>query len=432
MRHAQPANDQPAVRTARSAAPARTGPPQLVVPLQSHQRVVVLELIRTVFSQESQAAGRATAVLQMRPGTGKTIVAAACAIALGQRTLYIAPRKHLAAEAVRDIALKTTLTVSRGVDDSADVNVVVINSALTMSAAALARYSFVVFDEIHMYCSAGRKDMFMNINARCVLGLTGTPSRRDGFDRVFRMHLGEPLRAETIPGFDFEAVRYRLRVTLLKYSGPRELTRTRTHERTGKPFVHYMYEQMLADDRRNRIICGEIRRLYNEGHSLYVFAEECAHLRKIMEQLRELEIALYDDDSLVGYFVGSTPAADAAKIRDRSRVVFTTYGMSSVGTSWQHMTAMVLVTPRKSGIEQLAARIMRMGSDPARLREIVDVVDVRTFLRRQKKIRKESYRVYDAEFVAKKCPTGVRAGRADRGAHVPLHLPVHELEIIGD
>src|SRR5581483_3431874 len=102
---------------------------------------------------------------------------------------------------------------------------------------------------------------------------------------------------------------------------------------------------------------------------------------------RDMPTALYDDDKFVGYFVGGIAIPDAERIREHARVVFTTYGLSAVGTSWQHMTAEVLATPRRNGTKQLAARIMRMGGDQDVTREIVDVVDVGTFLRKQKKDR---------------------------------------------
>jgi len=391
---------------------------EMRVPLQPHQAVVVRELLARTFSIGSQSAGTATAILDMPPGSGKTLVAAAIAIALRQRTLFVSPRKHLAKQTVDDIASKTTLTVVRvgsgSANASADVCVAVINSVLRMSPQQLAQYSFVVFDEIHMYCSRSRKDVFFNVNARCMLGLSGTPTRRDGFDRLYRWYLGEPLHAMSLPAFNFEAIQFTLHVTFVNYHGPAELTRTRTHSRTGKPFVHYMYEQMLSDERRCRVIVDEIIRLYDAGHNVFVFAEECVHLQKLIEHLRKTAprvlVAgdavgprvgaanggavreLREDGMLVGYFVGGVSSAVEEQIRTTARIVFTTYGLSAVGTSWQHMTAMVLATPRKSGIAQLAARIMRFGSDQAVVREIVDIVDARTFLRRQKKERLIAYR----------------------------------------
>lgn len=395
---------------------------EMRLPLQPHQAAVLRHLLADVFGERRQASGDATCLLSMKPGTGKTVLAGALAIALRQRMLFVTFRGHLAKQAVDDLRKYTTLTVSKGVDDGADACVVVINTACALGPDQIARFSLVVFDEVHTYCSRARKDAFWNLNARCVMGMTGTVARSDGFDRLYRWCLGEPIVSEALPGFDFAAAQFRLTVTFVEYHGPRTHTRILTHPSTGKPFMHYMYNQMLDDPARVRVVCDEIRRLHAAGHFTYVFAEDCAHLRTIMLALGdslgalgaggtgERAHAIVEDARTVGYFVGTTSSREADRIRAESRVVFTTYGLSATGTSWQHMTAMVLVTPRKSGTRQLAARIMRMGSDPAIVREIVDIVDADVFVRRQRKLRAEAYAEYGAEVSVRQATYRVRRG----------------------
>jgi hypothetical protein len=337
----------------------------------------------------------------MRAGAGKTFVAAALCGWLKQRTLFITPLKHLALQAKTDF--ETMLNAKCGINDpSADINIVIINTALTYTASDFAKYSFVIFDEVHLYCSERRRSIFSIAGAPYMLGMSATTSDRvDKFDKIYYKSLGDPIHAHNISGFDFKQLAFDLRIKLIKYHGGAEYTRTLLH--AGKPSVHLMYKQLMCDRIRMQIICDEINRFYEDPvRNIYVFAEECECLRNIIDFYREYmkeknadiaDIELQDDNQ-IGYFVGGLPSADINKIKLNARIVFTTYRLSSTGTSWTKMNAMILATPRKSGTTQLVGRILRQGSDIKIPRDIIDIVDMNTFLRKQLTARKQCYKIY--------------------------------------
>ncbi len=379
------------------------------VRLYDYQKVVVRKLLDDIYNPLRAEKGLAAAMLDLRPGAGKTIIAAYLCAILGVKTLYIAPLKHLALQARDDFAGILDFPADDGKccgrmginDPNADINFVVINTAMTLTDTQLRKYSFIIYDEIHTYCSEQRRVIFWKAQAKYTLGMSGTTSHReDGFDKIYYKHLGAPIYAAKLPGFTFNDLKFDLRVKLIKYYGVSEYTKNLRH--AGKVSVHLMYNQFMRDEVRMCIICDEINRLYADPRrNIYVFAEECENLRNIIDYYKKYmkdnplpDIAMYDSDSIIGYFVGGMPASDITRIKDNARIVFTTYRLCSTGTSWLKMNAMILATPRKACIEQLAGRIMRKGSDISIPRDIIDVVDMKTCLSRQMQKRKHSYKVY--------------------------------------
>jgi superfamily II DNA or RNA helicase len=375
------------------------------VRLYDYQEVVVRKLLDDIYNPLRAEKGLAAALLDLRPGAGKTFIAAYLCVMLGVRTLYIAPLKHLALQARDDFTTMLNLSAGNiriGFNDlNADINFVVINTAMTLTDTQLSKYSFIIYDEIHTYCSEQRRVIFWKAQAKYTLGMSGTTSHReDGFDKIYYKHLGAPIYAAKLPGFTFNDLKFDLRVKFIKYYGSAEYTKNLRH--AGKVSVHLMYDQFMRDEVRMCIICDEINRLYADPRrNIYVFAEECENLRNIIDYYKKYmkdnplpDIAMYDSDSIIGYFVGGTPASDITRIKDNARIVFTTYRLCSTGTSWLKMNAMILATPRKACIEQLAGRIMRKGSDISIPRDIIDIVDMKTCLSRQMQKRKHSYKVY--------------------------------------
>jgi len=176
---------------------------------------------------------------------------------------------------------------------------------------------------------------------------------------------------------------------------------------------------LIEDEYRTHIICLEVMRLLKQGHSLFVFAELREFLpklqRKIAEFLSQTDIKYIleiEDDPPEASDASDPPEAsntsagkvklDSTVLRGGSkhadveeaknlRIVLTTYGFSRRGISITNMTGMVLATPRRNGLRQIVGRILRLGSDPAIVRCITDIVDKNSTLSRQFYERKKVY-----------------------------------------
>jgi DNA or RNA helicases of superfamily II len=383
------------------APPTRIGaePEGTPIPLQTklfdNQQLILEYLMSNVFTPERISGGTATGILNLRAGLGKTFVAAGVISRLRFRTLYIVPKRPLAAQAARDIAAALPqLSIANGLQgaEDADIVVLVINTALMQPSEFFRGFGLVILDEVHSYCSAQRRKILWSASTWAVLGMSATTEdRADGLDIIAHKELAFDgiIRAENIPGFAHDEVKFDCTAKVIKYYGPPEYTQNLTHESTGLVFTHYMHEQFLNDKFRLSLAVNELAKLYNDGHNIYVFAEEIELLRRAKEAFEQATGAAESE-----MFIGGLDDERLAAISDTARVLFSTYGYAGTGISIVRMSAILFLTPRKANMKQILARILRRGSDPAIPRVVVDIVDEKTALRHQFKERRAAYDQY--------------------------------------
>lgn len=287
-----------------------------------------------------------------------------------------------------------------------DVTVICIDSAILRDIDFFSKYSMVIFDEVHTYCSEVRRKIFKLAGSWVMLGMSATTEdRADGFDGVAHKELAYDgvIRAETLPGFNYEGVEFKSLVTIIKYNGPPEYTETLISESTGKMFTPYMNKQFLRDPQRTTVAIAELSALYQwrgpEGqqHCIYVFCEEVAPLDIIYGGFVELfgEGAIAAPE--IGKFTGGIKEAQITNMRDNARIFLTTYGYAGTGVSIDKMTAIIFLTPRRANMKQILARILRRGGDQSIPRRIIDIVDNKTGMKYQLGSRMIAYQYYGME-----------------------------------
>ena len=110
----------------------------------------------------------------------------------------------------------------------------------------------------------------------------------------------------------------------------------------------------------------------------------------------EVEDVLSKDEWVVNknvsLIMGGTTADDMVIVKGKkNHIVLTTYGFGRRGISLVDMTALIMCSPRRNGLNQILGRVMRRGSDQSIVREIYDIVDMRSMLRYQFKEREKLY-----------------------------------------
>jgi hypothetical protein len=395
-------------------------PPITIIPAQpleielyDNQKIIV-DYLMTVFTPDRIAAGTACALLNLRAGFGKTFVAAGIIAALKLRTLYIVPKRPLMVQAVKDLevcfaGLKIGQfgTAKKNDPSKHDVTVIVIDSALLRDLEFFAGYSCVVFDEVHSYCSDKRKKIFKMAGSHVMLGMSATTEdRKDGFDAIAHKELaiGGVMHADTLPGFEYADIKFDTKVTVIRYNGPPEYTKSLTHESTGMQFTPYMNKQFLSDPHRNELALRSLRDLYDwtgpEGqkHCIYVFCEEVAPLGILYNAFHES----FGDDVVapecdVAKFVGGIKDAQITAYKRDARILLSTYGYAGTGVSIDKMTAILFLTPRRANMKQILARILRGGGDRTITRRVIDIVDNKTSVKYQLGDRMCGYRYYEMD-----------------------------------
>lgn len=393
------------------------------IDLFENQNIIVDYLCKNVYCPERILDGTATCILDLRAGLGKTFVAGGLIARLKLKTLYITPRIFLAIQAVKDLksifcsdATKPNLIIKRyekiqktkKIQETHDIMVIVIDSALRQPMQFFAEYSMIVLDEVHTYCTEQRKKIF-SFSVPVVLGQSGTCcDRSDGFDPIAHKELAMDgiIHAEDIPGFSESSkktldINFNCTAEIINYLGPPEFTQGLKNDTTGTISVHKMYNQFINDPFRTQIIIDKLIELYDWSlivdnvvlkHHIFVFAEEIDILKKIKDifckalEKRSRKDIINDIDietENLEMFTGKTKIKDIPKIIANARVLFASFAYGGTGVSINKMTAEIFVTPRMAQMKQIIPRILRRGSDVRIPRIIIDIVDKKTALRRQ-------------------------------------------------
>lgn len=144
-------------------------------------------------------------------GSGKTIISIEIALKINKKTLIVVETKTLARQWVKEIK-KTTLqkaviisNLSRNNQNlimdkinSHNFIISVINSltenSKKFSWKTFRSIGFVIIDEVHMVVSSRKRlSVFNIISRRFILGITATPKRADGLEKLMKFFIGKKI-----------------------------------------------------------------------------------------------------------------------------------------------------------------------------------------------------------------------------------------------
>jgi len=250
-------------------------------------------------------------------------------------------------------------------------------------------YGHVIVDECH-HVSAPRFEMVLNeVRAKYVLGLTATPERQDGHQKIIFMAAG-PIRhkVKSTSGGMFEqhVIVHQLHDTL-----PRQLVRAEE-----RPKISDAYRWIMENTQRTgRIIEGILSCLKESKHPI-VLTERREHAEAINSILLEKGV-----DSVV--LKGGMRAVERKKVDERlptAQVVVATGKYVGEGFDLPRLDTLFLAMPIawKGSLAQYAGRIHRESDGKERV-TIHDYVDCslpmlqRMFNKREKSYKAMGYKV---------------------------------------
>jgi len=247
-----------------------------VVPVMFEERV-------TLSAAQERAVGdvlkRRIGVLEAPAGSGKTIMAMSVIARRRQPTLIIVHTRELAHQAIARAMAVVGL-------DEAEIGVIgdgqcTIGERLTVALVqtlargvppALLQVGHVVVDECHHCPAVQMAAVVSQFPAKFLLGLSATPYRRDGLDRVIGWYLGP-----VVARIDKADLADRL-------IAPTIIKRETGCVVAGDSFTELVTD-LIHDPRRNRLIVADVAQAVREGRRCLVLSDRVDHVERLTKML---------------------------------------------------------------------------------------------------------------------------------------------------
>ena len=353
-----------------SALLCRTLPFQATLKPELHQPAAAAAILASLSSTGG-------ALLSLPVGYGKTVCALHVAHALKLRCLILVHKEFLAQQWADRIAAfmpGASVTKIQGAtcDTSGDFVIAMIQSVCLKAypPSTFKTMGLLVVDEVHHIAAEMFSKAMFSLALPRVLGLSATPTRRDGLSSVITWFFG-PITFQVA-----RTAATNVSVKVLKYSptAPADMPLNKR----GEVCYSSLVSNLVADPARTALIVDAAAHLQLEHHTL-VLSHRRAHCQAIAAALVEkgIDAACYIGGG------SSTPPPN--------RVIVSTYALTSEGFDLPRLSALVLATP-SSDVTQATGRVLR---NPLQSPVIVDVVDAFPIAYAQFAKRKALYKKVD-------------------------------------
>jgi superfamily II DNA or RNA helicase len=221
---------------------------------------------------------------------GKTVVAAKLIADRAVNTLILVHREQLLEQwrarlaAFLDLPPKAIGQVVGGKDSRTGLIDVALLQSLQRKGDVrdcVAEYGHVIADECHHLTAFSFEQVMRQVKAKFIVGLTATPTRKDGHHPIIFMQCG-PIR------FNLSAREAAERSPFRNLVLPRQ-TDFRMSPEVADLTIQDAYAAMVTSETRNQQIVADIIHAVREGRTPLVLTNRTDHLERLASGLSELE-----------------------------------------------------------------------------------------------------------------------------------------------
>ena len=235
-----------------------------------------------------------TGVLAATTAFGKTVVAAWLIAQRGVNTLVLVHRRQLQQQWIERLSTFLGMPVGAigrigggrakptGLLDVAVIQSLVRNGVVD---DLVGNYGHLIVDECHHLSAQSFELVARQAKAKFVTGLSATVTRKDGHHPIIFMQCG-PVRYRV--NAKQRAAAHPFKHTVMVR--PTDFRPLRPANPNVRQQFHELYEELIADEERNRLICHDLIQTLREGRSPLVLTERNEHLDSLAKQLaREVQ-----------------------------------------------------------------------------------------------------------------------------------------------
>jgi len=339
-------------------------------------------------------------VLSLHTGGGKTVCALYIASQLRLPTLVIVHNSFLRDQWEERVkAFLPNARIGRIQGDVCEVEgkdvVIAMLQTISMKELPIATFKpigFVIVDECHHIASEVFVQALPKVTSKYMLGLSATPTRKDGLMFVAHWFLG-PLLYNSDKG-DIEDPD--INVEVYEYKNDDPTFNEIIYNRQGVMFTSLMINKLAECENRTGWLSDIIADVLTESphRQMLVLTDRVQHTKDI---LAALPPSIRARSAILSQGVH---ASKRAEFCESCSVLIATYAMCKEGFDVPTLNTLLMATPRPD-IDQIVGRILRVEKSARKVHPLIlDVVDPqfrRQFQERNALYKKRSYLVTKME-----------------------------------
>ena len=178
-------------------------------------------------------------------------------------------------------------TIAAGKDKSNGIiDVAIVNSLIEKRSDEVKlrayKYGMLIVDECHHVSAFSTENLVVSFRAKYVYGLTATPIRRDGHQKIIFYQCGQILYSTT-------AKQMNKTQSFVHYFIPRfsSFHYVQDIEEINKknPSINDYYEKLITNEARNQLIVDDVKNAVATGRIPMILSDRIEHLQILKEQL---------------------------------------------------------------------------------------------------------------------------------------------------
>lgn len=335
-------------------------------------------------------------IISLHTGGGKTVCALYIASCLRLPTLVIVHNSFLRDQWVERVKMfLPNARIGRIQGDACEVEnsdvIIAMLQTLSMKDIPVSTFKpigLVIVDECHHIASEVFVQALPKVTSKYMLGLSATPSRKDGLMHVAHWFLG-PLLYNSDSGQKQDDG---VQVEVYEYQNDDPTFNEIIYNNQGVMFTTLMINKLAQESDRTRWLVGILEDVLSESlqRQVLVLTDRVQHTKDILaampDELRFRSAILSQE----------VTASKRSEFCSTCSVLIATYAMCKEGFDVPTLNTLLMATPRPD-VDQIVGRILRVEKSartvPPLILDLVDPQFRRQFQERNSLYKKRNYRV---------------------------------------